>query len=264
MLELDRVNLNELCEALDDSSPEHEWWLDPTTARLELWSDFGDDFDDDAGHPYDRGWVLVDPIGSREAYTDLEEFAYRVKDLRARDLLLRAIAGRGAFRRFKDTLLEFPDLRQAWFHFHDARMRQRAIAWLRDQELISDADADRALAELPEPEPAELDGPLDAYGVARAVAADLRGLYGSRLKDVLLFGSWARGDAHQESDIDLLVILDEVPSRRHELEKMDGVLWRHSMDNDTVVTEIPVSELEYRESNEPLLARIRAEGVSVT
>jgi predicted nucleotidyltransferase len=32
--------------------------------------------------------------------------------------------------------------------------------------------------------------------VARAVARDLRQLYGERLRDVVLLGSWARGDAH--------------------------------------------------------------------
>jgi len=41
------------------------------------------------------------------------------------------------------------------------------------------------------------------------------------------------------------------------------VLWRHSLANDTVVTELPVSEGEYQQSDEPLLARVRAEGVRV-
>jgi predicted nucleotidyltransferase len=104
---------------------------------------------------------------------------------------------------------------------------------------------------------------LDPKRVGRAVARDLRDIYGERLRDVLLFGSWARGDAHPESDIDLLVVLDEVPSRRRELARMSDVLWWHSLENDTIVAEIPVSEMEYRELTDPLLARVRAEGVSV-
>jgi len=118
----------------------------------------------------------------------------------------------------------------------DARSR-----WLRDRALIAAEVAERTPEE---PDVPELGGALDAHGIARAVAADLRELYGSRLKDVLLFGSWARGDAHPESDIDLLVVLDEVPSRRRELERKDAVLWRHSLANDTVVTELPVSAVE--------------------
>jgi predicted nucleotidyltransferase len=106
--------------------------------------------------------------------------------------------------------------------------------------------------------------PLDAQGVARAVAQDLAELYGERLRTVILFGSWARGDAHSESDVDLLVVLDEVASRRAELGRMSDILWRHSLEHDTVVTEIPVSESEYRGSDEPLLVRARSEGIVVT
>ena len=103
-------------------------------------------------------------------------------------------------------------------------MRRRAIEWLLDRELISHDDAERAVAHHPEP---ELGDAIDPHAIARAVAADLRRrLYGSRLKHVLLFGSQARGDAHAESDIDLLVVLDEVESRRRELERMDAILRR--------------------------------------
>jgi hypothetical protein len=262
MLDLDRVDLGELCSALEDNSPEHEWWLDPSTGELEIWSGYSESDDGDA-HPADRGWINVEPVGSGEAYGDMEDFVARVPDPRARDLLERAIAGRGAFRRFKDTLFEFPELRAAWFAFHDARMERRAIEWLLDRELIPAEEAKRALAQRQEPDVPELGAAFDAHAVAGAVAADLRGLYGERLKQVVLFGSWARGDAHPESDIDLLVVLDEVASRRREMKRMDEVMWQHSYANDTVVTEIPVSEREFRESDAPLLIRVRAEGVPV-
>ena len=262
MLDLDRF-LPDLCMALEDHSPEHEWWFDPRSGELELRSEYlGDELDEEA-HPEDRGLARVEPIGSRDSYGDLEDFVQRVTDPKARDLLERAISGRGAFRRFKDTLLEFPELREAWFRFHDARMERRAIEWLEDEGMLSAEEAAAAAAARPDP---SLPGPeprLDAQAVARAVARDLRELYADRLKDVVLFGSQARGDAHPESDIDLLVVLDEVPSRRHEMDRMDRVMWEHSLANDTVVTEIPVSETEYRQSDEPVLIRARAEGYSV-
>jgi predicted nucleotidyltransferase len=255
MLDLDRVDLGELCSALEDNSAEHEWWLDPATGELELRSE-------DVGR-LEPGLVYIDPIGSDEAYADMEEFVARVRDPRARDLLDRAIAGRGAFRRFKDTLFEFPELRAAWFAFHDARIERRAIEWLRDRALISEASAERALAARRDPELPELGGAFDAHAIAAAVAADLRELYGDRLKQVVLFGSWARGDAHPESDIDLLVVLDEVESRWREMDRMRDVLWEHSLANDAVVTELPVSERDFRDSDTPLLIRVRAEGVPV-
>jgi predicted nucleotidyltransferase len=262
MLDPDRLDLGELCMALEDNSPEHAWWLDPRSGELELWSEFGDTPDEE--HPEARGLVFVEPVDSAESYSDMEDFAARAPDPRARDLLLRAIAGRGAFRRFKDTLLEFPELREAWFRFHDAQMQRRAILWLEEGGLIAADAAERWRANQSEPELPVLVAPIDAHSVARAVARELRDLYGERLKGVVLFGSWARGEAHPESDIDLLVVLDEVRSRRAELDRMSDVLWRHSLEHGTVVTEIPVSEAEYRESDEPILVRARAEGVAVT
>jgi hypothetical protein len=34
MLDLDRIDLGNLCMALEDNSPEHGWWLDPRTGEL--------------------------------------------------------------------------------------------------------------------------------------------------------------------------------------------------------------------------------------
>ena len=262
MLDFDRVALDDLCLALEDHSPDHGWWFDPAAGELELWTESMEAEDEE--HPDGRGLVFVEPSDSRESYSDMEDFASAVGDSRARELLLRAIAGRGAFRRFKDTLLDFPELRTAWFAFHDARMRRRAIGWLAERGFVGADAATAAAAASPDPAAPALAARLDARGVAKAVAQDLSRLYGDRLRAVVLFGSWARGDAHPESDVDLLVVLDEVRSRRTEIARMSDILWRHSLEHDTVVTEIPVSESDYRESDEPLLVRARSEGVLLT
>jgi hypothetical protein len=41
-----------------------------------------------------------------------------------------ALAGRGAFRRFKDVLLHYPAEREAWFAFRDRHVRAAAWDWL--------------------------------------------------------------------------------------------------------------------------------------
>jgi Uncharacterised protein family (UPF0158) len=104
----------------------------------------------------------------------MEDFVGRVRDPRSRDLLERAIAGRGAFRRFKDTLLDFPDLRQAWFSFHGARMERLAIEWLAGQGLIQEQVAAQELQARQDPEHPQLGGRFDPAEAAAAVAGDLR------------------------------------------------------------------------------------------
>ncbi len=260
MLDLDAIDLELLSEALEDHSGERRWYLDRRSG--EVITDLDDlarpDEEEDAFADDNRIWI--DPIPGRESYGDLEDFVECVRDPRARELLERAIAGRGAFRRFKDTLLEFPKLRAGWFAFHDARMKRRALRWLADEHVVDADAAERAIAASPDPEPPELGRPFDARAIAERVSDDLRGLYGRRLRQVLLFGSWTRGDAHPESDIDLLVVLDRVPSPWDELRRMDDVLWRHSFANDTVVSALPVGEAELRHPTSPVLIRARAEG----
>jgi hypothetical protein len=261
VLDLERVDLDDLAEALEDHSYEHSWWLDVETGEVVLWSDYLKEQGEP--HPETRGLRAIDPIPSHEGYEDMQDFIQRVRNPQARNLLERAIAGRGAFRRFKDTLLDFPELREAWFRFHDARVERRAIWWLVDEGLVDQVGGERAITERPDPELPELSGPFDPHQIARDVARDLRELYGDRLSSVLLFGSWARGDAHPESDIDLLVVLEHIDSVWDELRRMDPLLWRHSFDNDTVVTALPVAKGDVEERKRPVLVRAQAEGLLV-
>lgn len=42
----------------------------------------------------------------------------------------------------------------------------------------------------------------------RDYEARLRARFGRRLRQAALFGSWARGDEHRDSDVDVLVVID--------------------------------------------------------
>lgn len=106
--------------ALADSNvPEWEHDLIRDAARVE------------AG--YGERYLCVPEADSREGYADMEAFIETVTNARRRDLLSRAIAGKGAFRRFKDTLLDAPTERERWFAFQAARRRERALDWLRSK-----------------------------------------------------------------------------------------------------------------------------------
>ncbi len=57
----------------------------------------------------------------------------------------------------------------------------------------------------------------------RRLLAELKGrlaaLYGGRLKGVYLFGSYARGEEDEESDVDVLIVLDRIENYSHEIER---------------------------------------------
>lgn len=171
--------------------------------------------------------------------------------------LERALGGRGPFRRFKDELYDHPEVQQQWYAFKDARLHRRAIEWLAEQGLVAEGAARRAVAE--HEQLTAMHTPSSS--LAARVAGDLRGLYSHRLVDVLVFGSWARGDADEESDLDLLVVLDELASPWDELRRMDELLWRHTEESGTVISALPVSRAELAQPTSPVVLRAAAEAV---
>jgi hypothetical protein len=83
---------------------------------------------------------LPDP---RNGYQDMELFIETVESPAFQERLSSAIHGRGAFGRFKDTLLDEPSERQRWFAFKDDRVRERAREWLADEGIEPIGEAER-------------------------------------------------------------------------------------------------------------------------
>ncbi|MDE3088535.1 MAG: hypothetical protein KGJ80_04010 [Chloroflexota bacterium] len=139
-----RVDWDGLELAFNDASGMADYFLDTETGEVVMISDAAMSADeverirdmidaDDSGR-----FVRVPRNESGEGYEDMEEFVATVPNARARDLLQRAIRGRGAFRRFKDTLVEFPKERERWFRFQDERLRERIREWLEEEKIEPD------------------------------------------------------------------------------------------------------------------------------
>jgi predicted nucleotidyltransferase len=59
---------------------------------------------------------------------------------------------------------------------------------------------------------------------------------------IIIFGSWARGEAKDDSDLDLLVIEPEVSSRLHEMVRLSDVLRPLRIPVDVLVVSKETSE----------------------
>ena len=131
-----KIDLDELCSAIEDSSYEHEYYLDLETGEILFISDYMDDEEtgklkDQVEEDSDR-YERIPEAESHEGYEDMVEFIATVKDERLVELLEVAINGKGAFRRFKNVLLNYPEERESWVQFKDDRMEEKALEWLDD------------------------------------------------------------------------------------------------------------------------------------
>jgi hypothetical protein len=69
---------------------------------------------------------------SYEAYNLMVEFASSVTSRHLREKLEIALEGKGAFRRFKNVIADYPDEEKKWFAFKDKRIHEDVIEWLND------------------------------------------------------------------------------------------------------------------------------------
>ena len=129
-----RISLDELCDAMGNSSFESEYFLDLKTGEILFLSQYADDEEtgelkEQIEEEFER-YERIPSAESHEGYRDMVDFITTLENEHLAELLGVAIDGKGAFRRFKDVLLDHPEEDERWFRFKDDRMEARALEWL--------------------------------------------------------------------------------------------------------------------------------------
>lgn len=91
----------------------------------------------------------------------------------------------------------------------------------------------------------------------------LQALYGDRLVEMILYGSQARGDAVDGSDIDVLVVLKGEVNPGREIDRVSETVADICLRHEVVISSFFMDEQRFRERNGPLLRNVRREGVRI-
>jgi predicted nucleotidyltransferase len=105
---------------------------------------------------------------------------------------------------------------------------------------------------------------LDRNSVGEAVKKEIQALYGNRLAKLILYGSYARGDAFEGSDIDFLLVLkDRNIKTGAELRYMNSALYKLDRRFNTSISVHPTSLDRFSSSDHLYYQNIRREGIEV-
>ena len=103
---------------------------------------------------------------------------------------------------------------------------------------------------------------LDKYAILQQIKQRLAEVHGNRLKGVILYGSFARGDENEDSDIDVLVLLEGPVNYGEDLHKNIHALYNLSLELDHPISPKPVDEKQFQEYWCPLFENVKREGIA--
>ena len=98
----------------------------------------------------------------------------------------------------------------------------------------------------------------DLEAVHRDVIKIMKSLFGDRVQEILLFGSYARSDFHEDSDVDYLVILnDDCVSSFVEVKQTSPLKYDYYSATGIIISPVVVSAKQLAESTMPFFREIR-------
>jgi predicted nucleotidyltransferase len=99
----------------------------------------------------------------------------------------------------------------------------------------------------------------------RSIIAELNlrlvALYGERLRGVYLFGSYARNEATEESDADILIVLDRVENYSREIDTTSELTSELSLEHGISLSRVFATEEQWRTGQTNFFQNLREEAV---
>ncbi len=88
-------------------------------------------------------------------------------------------------------------------------------------------------------------------------------LYKDQLKKVILYGSYARGEQQQDSDIDLAIILKGNIRPFKEIDRIIDQIYDIELNYNVLISVHPIPEKKFKNKKNPFLLNVKEEGVLI-
>lgn len=91
----------------------------------------------------------------------------------------------------------------------------------------------------------------------------LASIFKDNLNEIVLFGSYSRGEQDDSSDIDILIILEKIDSYKKIRNQYIPIVSDLSLKYDVLISIIPVKYNDYINKKTPLHLNIKKEGIKI-
>jgi uncharacterized protein len=102
----------------------------------------------------------------------------------------------------------------------------------------------------------------EVRGILAELKRGLESLYGERLAGLYLFGSYARGEAEPDSDVDVLVVLDDIPDYPGEVDRTGSLVSELSLRYGLSLSRVFLSRRAWTEGTDFFVRNVRQEGIA--
>jgi len=99
--------------------------------------------------------------------------------------------------------------------------------------------------------------------LANRVKDHLIKIYGEKIKEVILYGSHVRGEATRDSDIDILVLVDESLNPFEVRKSLSDFLFDILLEEGELVSVVTLPEHFFENHNYPFMLNVKKEGIRV-
>ena len=103
----------------------------------------------------------------------------------------------------------------------------------------------------------------DIKDLANEIKRFLIDKYGDNIKKVIVYGSFARGEATEASDIDMMVIIDDSINSENVEKELSAFLFDILLERKELISVFAIPESMYENYNSPFILNTKAEGVVI-
>ncbi len=87
--------------------------------------------------------------------------------------------------------------------------------------------------------------------------------YGEKIKEIIIYGSYVRGEATKDSDIDVLVVIDDSLNPFEVRESLSDIIFDILLEKQELISVIPVPETIFKNYKSPFILNVKEEGMVI-